>query len=65
MKTSLRKLFRRITPKEIAAAELAEAEVALLSAHTGKEYADSLIAYRNSQIKRLRKFLADVELEAA
>lgn len=54
----LKKLFQRITPKEMAARELAEAEMSLLSAHTAKEYAVSVIAYREAQIKRLRAYLA-------
>jgi hypothetical protein len=52
-------IFRRITPSMQAAAELAEAELALLHAHTGVEYAQSLVAYRSQQIARLRLYLSD------
>lgn len=55
---TLRKLFRRVTPLEMAAKELAEAELSLLQAHTGVEYAQSLVNYRSAQIGRLRRFLA-------
>ncbi len=54
----LLKLFRRVTPLEMAAKELAEAELSLLQAHTGVEYAQSLVNYRTAQINRLRRFIA-------
>ena len=56
-----RQLFRRITPAEVAAKELAEAELAMLEAQTGREYAESVISYNDARIKRLRKFLASLE----
>lgn len=49
---------RRVTPTELAASELADAEVALLSAHTGQEFAASIISYNKTRIARLREFLA-------
>ena len=54
----LLKLFRRVTPLEMATKELAEAELSLLQAHTGVEYAQSLVNYRTAQINRLRRFIA-------
>lgn len=60
MKATLSRLFRRPTPAELAARELAEAELQLLSAHTAKEYAESVIQYNESRLTRLRMFLADV-----
>ena len=54
----LLKLFRRVTPLEMAAKELAEAELSLLQAHSGVEYAQSLVNYRTVQINRLRRFIA-------
>ena len=56
--------FRRQSPVEVAAAELAEAELNRLRAHTAVEYAMSVVAYEDARIKRLRKFLADSEKQA-
>lgn len=53
----LPKLFVRATIKEKAQAELAEAQLSLLSAHTAREYAESIISYRNAQIARLTRFI--------
>ena len=61
MISTLRRAFRRITPAEVAAKELADAELELLAAQTAREYADSVIGYHEGRIKRLRKFLADLE----
>ena len=52
--------FRGASLAELAARELAEAERALLEAHTGQEYAASVIAYNKARIKRLREFLVDI-----
>ena len=61
MSAALRRLFRKITPAEVAARELAEAELSLLEAQTGSEFAQSVIAYNETRIRRLRKFLATLE----
>ena len=53
----LKKIFRRLTPLELAAKELAEAERSLLEAQTGREYADAIVEYNTKRIARLRKFL--------
>lgn len=58
---AIKRLFRRPTPNEMAAKELAEAELSLLEARTAQEYAASIINYRDTQCKRLRKFLASGE----
>lgn len=57
----LKKLTRRLTPVEMAATELAEAELHRLEAHSAVEYATSVVSYEDARIKRLRKFLADAE----
>lgn len=51
-------VWRRITPAELAAQELADAEISLLGAHTGQEYAASIVLYNETRIKRLREYLA-------
>lgn len=55
------RFFRRPTPAEMAAKELADSELSLLEARTAQEYALSVIQYRETQSKRLRKFLAELE----
>jgi len=57
----LKRIIRRLTPVEMAAAELADAELHRLEAHTAMEYASSVVSYEDARIKRLRKFLADAE----
>lgn len=58
---AIKRIFRKPTPNEMAAKELAEAELSLLEARTAHEYAASVITYRDTQCKRLRKFLASGE----
>lgn len=60
MKKLIRRVFGRITPAEMAAKELADAELAVLEARTAKEYAASVIIYNETRISRLRKFLAEL-----
>lgn len=61
MIAAFRRLLRRITPAEVAAKELADAELSLLEAQTAHEYAAALIGYHTGRIARLRKFLATLE----
>lgn len=64
MIAAIRRLFRKITPAEVAAKELADAELSMLEAQTAREYAESVMAYNDARIKRLRKFLAGLEKSA-
>ena len=57
----IKRLLRRMTPAEVAAKELADAELELLTAMTHKEFAQSLIDYNESRCKRLRSFLAKLD----
>jgi hypothetical protein len=57
----LKRVFRKLTPAEMAATELAEAELNRLDAQTAVEYATSVVGYEDARIKRLRKFLAEQE----
>lgn len=61
MKQLIRRVFGRLTPAEMAAKELADADLMLLEARTAKEYADSVITYNVARVTRLRKFLAELE----
>lgn len=64
MIAAIRRVFRKITPAEVAAKELADAELSMLEAQTAREYAESVMAYNDARIKRLRKFLAGLEKAA-
>ena len=45
--------FKRPTPLELIAAELADAHLQKLEAETAVEYADSIVAYNVIRIQRL------------
>jgi hypothetical protein len=60
----LRTLTQRITPAEVAAKELAASELRLLEALSAREFAEAVITENETRIKRLRKFLADLERKA-
>lgn len=54
----LKNTCRRVTPAEAVSYELIEAEMSLLRAETGVEYASSLVTYNKNRIKRLKAYLA-------
>ena len=56
----LKRVMRRLTPLELAARELVDAELALLEAQTGVDYAVSLVGYNTKRVERLRKYVATV-----
>jgi hypothetical protein len=58
-------IFKRISPAEAIAAELAEAEHSLLRAETGVEYAQALVTYNKNRVKRLKAYQTPVEEKAA
>ena len=49
----LKEPFKRPTPLELIAAELADAHLRKLEAETAVEYADSIVAYNVIRIQRL------------
>lgn len=59
----LRQLLRRLTPGEVAAKELADAQLELLEARTGEEYATAMVSYHTTRIKRLHAYLASLKKE--
>ena len=65
MLDEFKKTFTRQTAVQIIATELAEAELALLRAETGVEYASALVDYNKNRIKRLKAHLAVVSKEKA
>lgn len=54
---SLKQLFSRLTPEQVAKRELADARLKLLEAHTGLEWAKMSVEYNQTRIKRLEAFL--------
>ena len=61
---NIRDIFKMITPAQAIAAELAEAEHALLRAETGVEYAQALVTYNKNRVKRLKAYQTPVEEKA-
>ena len=61
IKQQFKRMARRLTPVEMEASELADAELHRLEAHSAMEYASSVVSYEDARIKRLRKFLSDAE----
>ena len=61
--TELKQMFKMPTPLEVAAAQLATAELELLKAETGVEYASSMVAFNKAQIKRLKFYIAAKAVE--
>ncbi len=53
----LRLLLKSVTPVQAIVWELAEAEMALLKAETGVEYAQALVTYNKNRVKRLKAYL--------
>ena len=53
----LRLLLKSVTPSQAIVWELAEAEMALLRAETGVEYAQALVTYNKNRVKRLKAYL--------
>lgn len=53
----IKKTFRKLTPIELAAQELVEAEISKLDAESAAEYAKSVVEYNAARIKRLRAYL--------
>jgi hypothetical protein len=51
----MREPFKRPTPLELIAEELAEAHMEKLSAETAVEYAQSVVDYNMTRIERLNK----------
>lgn len=58
----IKRVIRRLTPRELAARELADAELELLEALTAREYADSIVKYNEVRCARLRAFLTKLEV---
>ena len=62
--TELKQMFKIPTPMEVAATQLATAELELLKAETGVEFASSLVTFNKNQIKRLKIYITAKALES-
>ncbi len=58
IKQDIKAIFGKITPIQTAANELADAELALLRAETGVEWAAAQVTYNKQRVKRLKAYLA-------
>lgn len=52
-------LFAAPSAEVLALRELEAAKRALLEAHTGREYAASMVSYHESRIRRLSQYLSE------
>jgi hypothetical protein len=53
----IKNLFTPLTPAQASQKELEDAQREVLKAYTGKDYAESVIAYHEKRIERLKAFL--------
>ena len=56
-------LFKMPTPMEVAARQLATAELELLRSETGVEFASSMVTFNKNQIKRLKAYISAKAVE--
>jgi hypothetical protein len=56
---TLKDPFKKPSPLEVIAAELAEAHLAKLEAETAVEYAQSIVDYNVTRIKRLNERMGE------
>ena len=60
-----KRIFRKLTPLEMATIELVAAERAKLEAETGKEFAEAISGYNIARIARLKKYINTLSKEEA
>lgn len=56
----IKELFAAPSAEVLALRELEAAKRSLLEAHTGREFAVSMVAYHESRIRRLSQYLHDI-----
>ena len=59
----IKELLAMPTPLQVAARQLATAELELLKAETGVEFASSMVTFNKNQIKRLKSYIAAKAVE--
>jgi hypothetical protein len=55
----MKSMFRMPTPLQMAVRELVQAELDLLKAETGVEFASSLVTFNKQRVKRLKSFMVE------
>lgn len=65
MWAQIKRVFRKLTPLEMASTELMEAELSKLEAQTAVEYSQAIVTYRTNQIKRLRLIVKELSEESS
>ena len=55
----LKKIFRRLTFREVIQREISQAEMERLTAETVRDHADSVVMYNTSRLYRLRERLTE------
>lgn len=63
--TEIKALFKLPTPLQVAANELIQAELELLKAETGVEFASSLVMFNKSRVKRLKAYMVEINKDKA
>ena len=61
--SEMKAFFRMPTPTQVAVNELAQAELELLKAETGVEFASSRVTFNKSRVKRLKAYLVEINRE--
>jgi hypothetical protein len=61
----IKELLSMPTPIQVAAKQLATAELELLRSETGVEYASSMVAFNKAQIKRLKAYISAKAVEVS
>lgn len=64
LKKFLKEVFGRYTPMDLQLQELREAQMSLLKAQTGFDWAKSQVAYNQQRVSRLTGSLVTCALEA-
>jgi len=59
----IKELLSMPTPIQVAARQLATAELELLRSETGVEFASSMVTFNKNQIKRLRAYITAKTVE--
>lgn len=54
-------MLRRSNVESVAMQELREAQLALLEAQTGREYAEAMVRYHEARVRRLTTFVRNQE----
>ena len=61
----IKELLSMPTPIQVAARQLATAELELLRSETGVEFASSMVTFNKNQIKRLKSYIAAKAVEVS